>query len=424
MASSGPHGFNPHSFMKSLARLNLNPISSWIPSSQSALSHGPRRLQLAWANSRRPDTHVSITERQKALETAETRMLRAIKTPLRKHFVAIPKSRVYGNESIPGAYYINTISTTGDPQEQAHKPHLLLVHGWGGGLGIWINNIDELSKHYNVHAIDLLGWGRSSRPRISGCSPTTIQDWWVESIEAWRIAQGIDRFTLAGHSMGGFISASYAARYGPQHLDKLTLLSPIGIKGFAVPPSQNTREVVRNVIVKSVWRLTPQRILSYLSPSRVRDMLLKSRSRVAAQFPYQDDTAIEYVYRLATVGNISGETAFTRLMDPTLGWTLPIGEGTIKQFNFPVVFAYGSRDWIDPTWAATRFGIDKVMGDQAHVYVLPDSGHHGYCEASKAFVDILLNGEQPEGCRIAPIRTREQLISEAGDRSKNTLSIA
>ena len=36
-------------------------------------------------------------------------------------------------------------------------------------------------------------------------------------------------FYLMGHSFGGYMSGNYAVRY-PQHLKKLVLLSPIGVK--------------------------------------------------------------------------------------------------------------------------------------------------------------------------------------------------
>ena len=48
------------------------------------------------------------------------------------------------------------------------KP-LLLIHGIepGAGLHEWEKNIEILSKHYKVYALDLLGFGRSDKPKLS-----------------------------------------------------------------------------------------------------------------------------------------------------------------------------------------------------------------------------------------------------------------
>ena len=52
---------------------------------------------------------------------------------------------------------------------------LVLVHGFGGGSGIWAQNFETLSNKRSVYAFDLLGesvfLGRDFRIRLLGCSP-------------------------------------------------------------------------------------------------------------------------------------------------------------------------------------------------------------------------------------------------------------
>jgi cardiolipin-specific phospholipase len=50
----------------------------------------------------------------------------------------------------------------------------------------------------------------------------------VDALEEWRIKRGLDKFTLLGHSLGGYLAVAYALKY-PGHLNKLILASPVGI---------------------------------------------------------------------------------------------------------------------------------------------------------------------------------------------------
>ena len=51
----------------------------------------------------------------------------------------------------------------------------------------------------------------------------------MDFIESWRKALNLTNFYLAGHSYGGYIVGNYALKYS-QHIKKLLLISPVGIR--------------------------------------------------------------------------------------------------------------------------------------------------------------------------------------------------
>ena len=60
-------------------------------------------------------------------------------------------------------YPIHTI--TAKPKEESSKScAILLIHGFGASTDHWRFNIPVLSDKYEVHAIDLLGFGKSPKP--------------------------------------------------------------------------------------------------------------------------------------------------------------------------------------------------------------------------------------------------------------------
>lgn len=89
---------------------------------------------------------------------------------------------------------------------------LVLLHGFGGGVGLWVLNLDDLSQQRPVYAFDLLGFGQSSRPHFSSdAQEAELQ--FVESIEQWRTTVGLDKIILLGHNLGGYLAAAYALKY-------------------------------------------------------------------------------------------------------------------------------------------------------------------------------------------------------------------
>lgn len=104
---------------------------------------------------------------------------------------------------------------------------IVLVHGFGGGVGLWSLNLDQLSRDRPVYAFDLPGFAHSSRPVFSH-DPIEAEQQFVGMIEDWRIGIGLDRpFILLGHSFGGFLSTAYVIRY-PKYVKQIILVDPWG----------------------------------------------------------------------------------------------------------------------------------------------------------------------------------------------------
>lgn len=114
--------------------------------------------------------------------------------------------------------------------------NLVILHGYGAGLGFFYKNFEGLSRMqgWQLYALDLLGMGRSSRPPFKIRSKqrmeqiTEAETFFIDALEEWRIKKKLDRFTLVGHSLGGYLAVAYALKY-PGHLNKLILASPVGI---------------------------------------------------------------------------------------------------------------------------------------------------------------------------------------------------
>jgi abhydrolase domain-containing protein 5 len=104
---------------------------------------------------------------------------------------------------------------------------VVLVHGFGGGVGLWSLNLDQICLDRPVYALDLPGFAHSSRPTYS-LNPIEAEKEFVDMLEEWRIEIGLnEQFILLGHSFGGFLSASYAIRY-PTYIKQLVLIDPWG----------------------------------------------------------------------------------------------------------------------------------------------------------------------------------------------------
>ncbi len=102
-------------------------------------------------------------------------------------------------------------------------PPLILIHGIGGDADDWAFCLQALSSSHRVIALDMLGFGRSDKPHIE----YTLGGF-VEVLERFLRALGIERATLVGGSLGGWIAAAYTLRF-PESVDKLVLVDSAGV---------------------------------------------------------------------------------------------------------------------------------------------------------------------------------------------------
>ena len=82
------------------------------------------------------------------------------------------------------------------------------------------SNLDGLSPHFRLLALDWLGTGLSGRPPYRAEGRQASEDFFVESLDKWRAKMGLDKFILMGHSLGGYLSACYALKH-PEVRDAL-----------------------------------------------------------------------------------------------------------------------------------------------------------------------------------------------------------
>ena len=131
--------------------------------------------------------------------------------------------------------------------EEGEGEPLILIHGLGSYSPAYKKNIAELQNHYRCIAIDLPGFGKSSK----GNYEYSIS-FFADIVHEFMAKMSIPKASLAGHSMGGQISIMTALAY-PETINKLILLAPAGFETFTA----GQKEWFRGAITKKGVILTP-----------------------------------------------------------------------------------------------------------------------------------------------------------------------
>ncbi|XP_044064133.1 1-acylglycerol-3-phosphate O-acyltransferase ABHD5 isoform X1 [Siniperca chuatsi] len=304
------------------------------------------------------------------LQTAEDKMLRCVESTFSKQCVPISN----GNR-------LWTLTFRSDRVKD--KTPMVLLHGFGGGVGLWAQNLNALSQRRPVFALDLLGFGQSSRPLFS-TDAQKAEDQFVESIEQWRAKVGLESMILLGHNLGGYLAVSYAIKY-PGRVKHIMLVEPWGF-----PERPNTVEADRPI---PVWikalgamfspfnPLAGLRLVGPLGPTLVQTLRPDFKRKFCSMF--NDNTVSEYIYHL-NVQTPSGETAFKNMTVP-YGWAKRPMLQRMDQLQpeIPITIIYGSRSSIDSNSGSTI----KEMRPHSHVEIITirGAGHYVYADQPEDF---------------------------------------
>ncbi len=102
-------------------------------------------------------------------------------------------------------------------------PAILLLHGVGDNSSTWNAVQAKLAQRFTVIAPDLLGHGKSDKPRADYSIAA-----YANGMRDLLSVLDIERVTIVGHSLGGGVAMQFAYQF-PQLVDRLILVSAGGV---------------------------------------------------------------------------------------------------------------------------------------------------------------------------------------------------
>lgn len=333
--------------------------------------------------------------------------------------------------------------------EAVRRKTLVLMHGYGSGLGFFYKNYAKLLGTYDrIVAVDWPGMGGSKRDtgaldnsRIPLTSlaytaftgnrtsidevivPRTIS-YFTDSLNRALAELGMegDQFHLAGHSLGGYLVTEYARKYD-ENVEALVLISPAGIPKvpkeaeFDQQKPESFGSTLR--LAKLFWEFngTPQQLVRHAGDWGKG--MIKNSLRRRFNGAWKDDEldhVAEYLYHI-TAMPASGEYCLNALLQPIAYFAAPRGsdqpmdmtappgrgvakagiyarkplEDSMKHHPFakskkPILILYGDHDWLRfETVNEVMAKWKEIFGLNVQYHVIKSAGHHLYLDNQDSF---------------------------------------
>ena len=256
-------------------------------------------------------------------------------------------------------------SAPGKSDAQTDAPAVVLLHGFGSSLQTWDAWAQGLAATHRVVRIDLPGSGLSP--------PDPAHDYRDERslqlLSALLDDLGLKRVSLVGHSMGGRIAWTFAARF-PERINKLVLVAPDGYASFGFEYGQPmevpaTLGLMRHVLPKPLLRMNLK--AAYAQPESLSD-------------------AVTTRYHDLILAPGARQAMLDRLAQTVLQEPGPL----LRQIRAPTLLVWGEADAMIPVSNASDY-LQAITGSRLVSW--PQVGHLPQEEAAqlslKAVVDFL-----------------------------------
>jgi pimeloyl-ACP methyl ester carboxylesterase len=267
---------------------------------------------------------------------------------------------------------VNVLDTGGErsgdeASGRGSGPALLFLHGWSSNWQIFLLNIAAFMDTHRVIAPDLPGFGASEMPEKGEIS---IRGY-ARAVDGVCDALGVDRVSIVGNSMGGFIGAEVALSFATR-VDRLVLVSAAGL---------STEQLARAPLLFAA-RFVAASIpfASRFESSVVRRPRLR---RAAMQFVvrYPEKLSVPLAQELVqSVGKPGFVDGLAAIMDYSYRDRLP-------EIDIPVLIVWGRNDLLVPVGDATRYA--HLIGPNARVEIFEDTGHAAMLERPSRFNGLL-----------------------------------
>jgi pimeloyl-ACP methyl ester carboxylesterase len=250
-------------------------------------------------------------------------------------------------------------------------PALLLLHGLGCDHTTWLPVIATLSRRYTVIAPDLLGHGRSDKPRadysVGG---------YANGMRDLLTVLGIDKVTVVGHSFGGGIAMQFAYQY-PERTERMILVAPGGI-GREVTPA------IRAISLPGFQ--TAMGVATLPGSRQAIKGGLRTLARSGLPHARDLDEVAEIVQHLS---NRKARAAITHVVRAVVDWrgqVVTMADRAYLTHAMPMCVVWGSDDAVIPVSHAK---LAAEIAPEATVEVIRNAGHFPHKDHPQRFVKII-----------------------------------
>jgi pimeloyl-ACP methyl ester carboxylesterase len=270
---------------------------------------------------------------------------------------------------------------------KADRPALLLVHGFGASTDHWSKNIAGLQADVEVWAIDLLGFGRSTKADTQYSA-----DLWCNQLHDFIQTVVGHPVVIAGNSIGGYTALATNALF-PEITRGGILLNPVGGFSDATPlqppsPMQQAMGNTFKILLNQDW-------VSWLIFKSVqnKNYIRKTLQKVYVNQAEVTDELVENIYRPSCEPGAA--KTFARLFRSPKGEPADL---LLAKLQNPLLIIWGEKDpWIgDARARGAKFKQYYPSLEEAYI----NAGHCPHDDAPTVVNDLIrswlsgLNGDK------------------------------